>query len=105
MSKLATASPSDRRVGFAGSTFHVAPVRSGACIQQHGHDREIEGGPRHLADFGPRRAMHHGAPSLVAAGREMPPAGMEWDVERRIGLADRCYDLVGAGVEPVQIDA
>ena len=34
----------------------------------------------------------------------MAPAGMEGDVEGGIGLADRRHDLVGAGLEPVEID-
>ena len=48
--------------------------------------------------------MHHRVPAVMAAGGEMAPAGMERDVERGIGLADRRHDLVGAGLEPVEID-
>ena len=91
-------------IGFAGAAFLVAPLRAGARIEQHGDDGEVEGGAGHVGRRFPGGAVHHRVPAVMAAGSEMAPAGMERNVERGIGLADRRHDLVGAGLEPVEID-
>ena len=91
-------------IGFAGAAFLVAPLRARARIEQHGDDGEVEGGAGHVGRRFPWGAVHHRVPAVMAAGSEMAPAGMERDVERGIGLPDRRHDLVGAGLEPVEID-
>ena len=52
----------------------------------------------------PRRNRGHGVPAVDAAGREMPPAGVERDLEVGVVRPDRRDDLVGAAVEPIEIE-
>ena len=104
ISKLATASPSDRPKTRAGPAFLVAPARPGAGVEEDADDREVERRPRHLGCLGPGRHRDDAAPAVEPAGREMAPPGMEGDVEARVVLADGRDHHVGGAVQAVEVD-
>jgi hypothetical protein len=91
-------------IGLARAALLIAPLRAGARIEQHGDDGEVESRTSHVGGFFPGRAVHHRIPAIMTSGGEVAPAGMERDVEGRIGLPDRGHYLVSAGIEPSEID-
>ena len=92
------------RKGLARPVFRVAPVRPGAGVEEDADDRKVEGGAGHPGGVHPGRHRDDAAPAVEPAGREMAPAGVEGDIERRVVLPDRCDDLVGGGAEAVEVD-
>ena len=82
--------------GLAAVRIGIAPARPGAGVEQHREDGEVEGGAGALGRAALRQCR--------GSGDEVPPAGMEGNVE--VGKCSRVTvgDEIGGGVEAVEID-
>ena len=96
--------PLRARVGLAGAALVIAPVGSGAGVEQHADDGEIERGAAHGGGVRPIDRLGDRRPAVDAAGGEMAPAAVEGNVEIGISGTRGGHHLVGAGVEAIAID-
>ncbi len=74
-------------------------------IEKYADDRQIEGRPRACFVARPARRLCDLREAIDPIDHEMPPARMEWNIERRIGPAGRGDDQIGGRIEPGKIDA
>ena len=83
----------------------IAPVRSGAGVEQHRDDGEIEFGAGARFGVGPARLARDLRPEIAPAKHEMPPARVQRHLQVRIILADDVGDEIRSRRKPVDVDA
>ena len=100
MSRLATASPSERASTRPLCRLAIAPCVAGAGVEQNADGREVDRDARPLDALGGER-LRERFPAVDAARAEMAPAAVIGNAQVGIGGACHLRHVGGDGGEPL----
>jgi len=90
--------------GNLAGAVAIAPQRTGAGIEQHADDGQIELGTRPRHRIGPARGRRDCRPAVLAVDHEVAPARMKRHLAERIRPTHRGQHEVDRGIEPRQVN-